>query len=102
MPSALLFRRSRTDGLDVGRGVSTVYASATSNRGHHVQRSPKPIALGTVQYQGRCNSYPAGAILLTGTGVVPPDEFTLAPDDVLAIRIEGIGELTNTVTTVHA
>ena len=33
---------------------------------------------------------------------MPPDEFTLAPDDVVAIRIEGIGELTNTVTTVHA
>jgi 2-dehydro-3-deoxy-D-arabinonate dehydratase len=54
------------------------------------------------EYLGRCNSYPAGAILLTGTGVVPPDEFTLAPDDVVVIGIEGIGELTNVVTTVPA
>ena len=53
-------------------------------------------------YLGRCNSYPAGAILLTGTGIVPPDEFTLAPNDMVSIRIEGIGELTNTVTTVPA
>jgi len=53
-------------------------------------------------YLGRCNSYPVGAILLTGTGVVPPDEFTLAPNDVVVIRIEGIGELTNVVTTVPA
>ena len=54
------------------------------------------------EYLGRCNSYPAGAILLTGTGIVPPDEFTLAPDDVVVIGIEGIGELTNTVTNVSA
>ena len=53
-------------------------------------------------YLGRCNSYPAGAILLTGTGIVPPDEFTLAPDDVVVIRVEGIGELTNVVTVVPA
>ena len=53
-------------------------------------------------YLGRCNSFPAGAILLTGTGVVPPDEFTLAPNDTVVIGIEGVGELTNTVTTVPA
>ena len=51
-------------------------------------------------YLGRCNSFAAGAILLTGTGIVPPDAFTLAPGDLVAIRIEGIGELSNTVTTV--
>jgi 2-dehydro-3-deoxy-D-arabinonate dehydratase len=53
-------------------------------------------------YLGRCARYPVGAILLTGTGVVPPDAFTLAPNDTVVIRIEGIGELTNTVTTVPA
>ncbi len=53
-------------------------------------------------YLGRCSSHPLGAILLTGTGVVPPDAFTLAPDDVVVIGIDGIGELTNTVTTVPA
>ena len=50
----------------------------------------------------RCSSFPAGAILLTGTGIVPPDAFTLAPGDLVVIRIEGIGELSNTVTTVPA
>jgi 2-dehydro-3-deoxy-D-arabinonate dehydratase len=54
------------------------------------------------EYLGRCNSHPAGAILLTGTGIVPPDAFTLAPHDTVVIRIEGIGELTNIVTTVPA
>ena len=53
-------------------------------------------------YLGRCISFPAGVILLTGTGIMPPDAFTLAPGDVVVIGIEGIGELTNTVTTVPA
>ena len=53
-------------------------------------------------YLGRCNSHPNGAILLTGTGIVPPDAFTLAPNDTVDITIEGIGKLTNTVTTVPA
>jgi len=48
-------------------------------------------------YLGRCNSFSHGAILLTGTGVVPPDAFTLAAGDVISIGIDGLGELTNTV-----
>jgi 2-dehydro-3-deoxy-D-arabinonate dehydratase len=51
-------------------------------------------------YLGRCNSFPNGAILLTGTGVVPPDAFTLAVGDVVTIRIADIGELTNPVMVV--
>jgi 2-dehydro-3-deoxy-D-arabinonate dehydratase len=51
-------------------------------------------------YLGRCNSFPHGAFLLTGTGVVPPDAFTLHAGDVVTIRIEGIGELTNHVVVV--
>lgn len=38
-------------------------------------------------------SHPAGAVLLTGTGVVPPDSFTLAPGDEVRISIEGVGVL---------
>jgi 2-dehydro-3-deoxy-D-arabinonate dehydratase len=38
-------------------------------------------------------SHPAGAVLLTGTGVVPPDEFTLAHGDRVRIAIEGVGVL---------
>ena len=41
-----------------------------------------------------------GCVLLTGTGVVPPDEFTLAPGDHVAITIDGIGTLDNTVRVV--
>jgi 2-dehydro-3-deoxy-D-arabinonate dehydratase len=46
---------------------------------------------------GRDNSFPHGAILLTGTGIVPPDEFALAAGDLVHIDISGIGRLTNLV-----
>jgi len=51
-------------------------------------------------YLGRSAEYPDGAILLTGTGVVPPNEFTLAAGDEVAIEIEGVGRLVNTVVVV--
>ncbi len=38
-------------------------------------------------------SHPAGAVLLTGTGVVPPDEVTLQPGDRVRIEVEGVGVL---------
>jgi 2-dehydro-3-deoxy-D-arabinonate dehydratase len=42
-------------------------------------------------------SFPVGCYLFTGTGIVPPDAFTLASGDEVAITIDGIGTLTNTV-----
>ena len=42
-------------------------------------------------------SFPNGCFLLTGTGVVPPDSFTLAIGDCVEISIDGIGLLANTV-----
>ncbi|MEO8395638.1 MAG: fumarylacetoacetate hydrolase family protein, partial [Chloroflexota bacterium] len=51
-------------------------------------------------YLGRCNMYPDGVVLLTGTGIVPPSDFTLAPGDEVTISIEGVGTLTNTVKVV--
>jgi len=41
--------------------------------------------------------FPAGAVLLTGTGIVPPSEFTLESGDTVTIEIDGIGSLTNHV-----
>ncbi|MEW1881481.1 MULTISPECIES: fumarylacetoacetate hydrolase family protein [Rhodococcus] len=40
---------------------------------------------------------PHGAVLLTGTSIVPPDEITLLPGDQSTIAITGLGHLTNTV-----
>lgn len=45
----------------------------------------------------RENDLPNGAFLLTGTGIVPPDEFTLEDGDSVSIAISGIGTLTNPV-----
>jgi 2-dehydro-3-deoxy-D-arabinonate dehydratase len=50
-----------------------------------------------IGWLGRDNVFPNGAILLTGTGVVPPDDFSLAPGDLVSIEIVGIGTLTNPI-----
>jgi 2-dehydro-3-deoxy-D-arabinonate dehydratase len=50
-----------------------------------------------VQWLGRDNRFPNGVILLTGTGIVPPDDFSLAVGDFVHIDITGIGRLTNIV-----
>jgi 2-dehydro-3-deoxy-D-arabinonate dehydratase len=50
-----------------------------------------------VRWLGRDNSFPHGAVLLTGTGVVPPDDFALAPGDLVSIDVGGIGKLVNLV-----
>jgi len=53
-----------------------------------------------VAFLFRSQSFPHGAVLLTGTGIVPPDGFTLRPRDFIGINISGIGALENTVTEV--
>lgn len=45
----------------------------------------------------RDNTFPHGVILLTGTGIVPDDNFTLLPQDAIEISIDGIGTLRNFV-----
>ena len=50
-----------------------------------------------IDYLYRENSFPAGCFLMTGTGIVPPDSFTLQKGDTVEIAIEPIGILNNTV-----
>ena len=50
-----------------------------------------------VEFLYRESSFPNGSFLMTGTGIVPPDTFTLMPGDRIEIRIDGIGSLANTV-----
>ena len=45
----------------------------------------------------RDNCFPAGTYMMTGTGTVPPNEFTLHSGDVISISIEGLGTLTNSI-----
>jgi 2-dehydro-3-deoxy-D-arabinonate dehydratase len=58
-----------------------------------MRRTPEEL----VEFLFRETSFPTGCILLTGTGVIPPDEFTLASGDVVDIVIEPIGRLSSTV-----
>ena len=50
-----------------------------------------------IGWLGKDNRFPDGVFLLTGTGIVPPDEFSLEAGDVVRISIDGIGTLTNPV-----
>ena len=51
-------------------------------------------------YLFRSQTFPHGVVLLTGTGIVPPDNVTLQAADVVRISISGIGVLENTVAVV--
>jgi 2-dehydro-3-deoxy-D-arabinonate dehydratase len=50
-----------------------------------------------IGWVGRDNSFPNGVVLLTGTGIVPTSDFTLAANDVVEIGIDGIGTLVNPI-----
>ncbi len=74
-----------------GADGAELFAGETSTA--RLKRSPAELASWLV----RDNPVPAGSILLTGTGVVPPDDYTLEPGHTVEIEIEGIGTLRNTV-----
>ena len=80
--------------LSIGRADAEVFSGSIST--DQIKRTIPEL----IDYLGRSNSYPAGAILLTGTAIVPPAEFTLQPDDVVSISIDGIGRLENRVIEV--
>ena len=77
--------------IRIERAGETVFAGET-NLGE-LKREPKVL----VEYLFRDNVFPAGVFLMTGTGIVPEDSFTLAAGDRIRIVIDGIGELVNTV-----
>jgi 2-dehydro-3-deoxy-D-arabinonate dehydratase len=53
-----------------------------------------------ITYLFRCQDFPHGVILSTGTGIVPPLDISLAAADVVEIDVAGIGKLTNTVEVI--
>jgi 2-dehydro-3-deoxy-D-arabinonate dehydratase len=72
-------------------GGATLYEEATSTG--RMRRSLEEL----VYFLGRDNPLPAGTVLLTGTGLVPPDEVGLSPGQTVEIRVPGIGILRNPV-----
>jgi len=77
--------------LMIERGGATVFEGSTSTA--QMARGFEDL----VEWLGRDNSFPHGVVLLTGTGIVPPDDFTLTGGDRVSIDITGIGRLTNVV-----
>ena len=77
--------------LEIRRGGTAAFSGATSLK--EMKRKPHEM----VEYLYRNNSFPHGCFLLTGTGVVPPDSFSLKPGDEIRITIPPIGTLVNVV-----
>ena len=86
--------RQWTIGVEIIRSSETVFSGDTSI--NNIKRTFDEL----LDYLGRSQSFPHGAMLLTGTGVVPGDEFTLAAEDRIRITISGIGTLENPVAIV--
>ena len=73
--------------LQVFRNTERVFHGET-----HIEQMARSFE-DLIGWLGRDNSFPAGAILLTGTGIVPENDFTLLPGDRIDISIDGIGTL---------
>jgi len=77
--------------LEIAREGKTVFVGSTTLA--ELKREPKELA----KFLFRDNSFPQGVFLMTGTGIVPGDQFTLASRDAIRICIDGIGMLENYV-----
>jgi 2-dehydro-3-deoxy-D-arabinonate dehydratase len=77
--------------LQIVRRGENVFAESTTLA--ELKRDPKQLA----EFLFRDNSFPHGAFLMTGTGIVPKDDFSLNHSDRIRIAIDGIGVLENFV-----
>ena len=80
--------------IEIRRDGKNVFAGETSVG--RIKRRFEELA----GFLFRSQSFPHGAVMLTGTGVVPPDTFTLQERDEIGIEITGIGWLRNPVMLV--
>jgi 2-dehydro-3-deoxy-D-arabinonate dehydratase len=77
--------------LSIVRGGEEVFSGEITLS--QMKRNPQEL----LGFLFRELSFPQGCYLMTGTGIIPPSEFTLQKGDVIHISIEPIGTLTNTV-----
>jgi len=75
--------------ITIERAAAVVFSGETTLA--QLKRTPQELA----GFLYRDNTFPAGAFLMTGTGIVPGDDFTLRSCDVVIITIVGIGTLVN-------
>ena len=78
-----------TISIVISRAGAPVFTGDTTLA--QLKRTPEELA----GWLYKDNDFPNGAFLMTGTGIVPGDEFTLALGDEVSITIEGIGTLVN-------
>jgi len=83
--------RERSIQMTITRAGASVFSGETSTS--QMRRSQQELAA----YLFRELTFSTGAFLLTGTGIVPPDDFSLRSRDLVSITIEGIGTLANPV-----
>ena len=108
LPQAKVYDRSCA--LGPGILITAEPLPASTEIRIEILRAGKPVFSGStaltelkrklstlVEYLYRDNTFHSGCFLLTGTGIVPPDEFTLQQQDEIHITIGGIGTLINTV-----
>jgi 2-dehydro-3-deoxy-D-arabinonate dehydratase len=77
--------------LEIARGGRAAFAGETTLAA--LKRRPEEL----VSYLTKETTFPDGVFLMTGTGIIPPNDFTLAPGDEIRIEITGVGRLVNTV-----
>jgi 2-dehydro-3-deoxy-D-arabinonate dehydratase len=82
---------STTITLEILRNGRLAFGGSTTLK--ELNRDVKDL----VHFLCRDNSFPVGVCLMTGTGIVPGDDFTLLRDDLIRIGIDGIGTLENYV-----
>lgn len=112
LPQAKTYHRSCALGPWITLGTPEAAARAWSIH-LEIRRKGQPVfsaetSVGQIKrgfaelagYLFRCQVFPHGAVLLTGTGIVPPESFTLAAQDEIIIAISGIGRLKNSVVVV--
>ena len=83
--------KTTTIQMEIARQGKTVFTGSTTLA--ELKRDPQQLAA----FLLRDNTFPQGVFLMTGTGIVPANDFTLATGDTIRIRIQGIGTLENYV-----
>jgi 2-dehydro-3-deoxy-D-arabinonate dehydratase len=84
-------RRDTEIRLEIIRGDRTIFDQSTTLQ--QMKRTPEEL----VGWLFRETEFPQGVYLMTGTGIVPPDDFTLQSGDDVRISIDEIGTMVNTV-----
>ena len=82
--------------ISIERDAAVIWSGTTSTSQMH--RSFDDL----VSHLYSALDFPHGALLMTGTGLVPPDDITLHSGDKVTISIDGIGILTNSVARLSA